>query len=143
MQLRLAVVMLSAMAGIAGANPPQSCRDLADTTYARLPPAIQQKLASVTGYAHGAKWRNLVVRVDVARAPHIAREVLTACPGVVRIDDANPNDERHFHSQVQLHASSFAALVRIAQLPAVAYISAYDPTAPRMRHPEPEFIDFE
>jgi hypothetical protein len=138
------LVALVALAGPAAAQP-NSCRDLKAAPYAALGEQAKDKIGGAEFFQTAKPFKKLVISISMARAPHIARAILLECPGVEAIDQGEADDDRHFQSTIRLHLTSFAALTRIAQIPAISYISIFDPTAPRKpppphRIPEP-FIE--
>jgi hypothetical protein len=143
--LRIAGVVVLALAGVAAADPParQSCRELPTATYRRLPPEAQRKLAATQRFEKGRNWHQMVVTVVIARAPHIARTVLAECPGVVAIDTVEAIDRRRFMSQVTMHVTSYAAVARIGQLPAVDHVRMSDPDEEMRRARSMPDFDFE
>jgi len=134
-------VMLFAVRG-ATANPAQSCRDLAPKAFAKLDAKAHERFDS-EDWERAKAWPTYVVSVQVNRAPHLVRAILAECPGVTKIDVPQAIDARHFAAEVDIKVTSFAALSRILQLPAVVYVSVRDPSI-RIKHPIPEpMMDFE
>lgn len=145
MHLRVAWLLVCATAGVAAAQPPSRCGELRARGPAQLDARAQERLPGAEVWARGPhRWPVYVVSVTLARAPHLAREILADCPGVISIDRVDAVDDRRFTSQIQLHVTSFAALSRILQLPAVRYVDITDPTI-RIKHPMPPkpMIDFD
>ncbi len=115
---------------------PDSCAALRPLPWKQLSSYAQKRLESGDGFEHRKDYPKLTVEVIVQRAQHIARAALASCPGVT-VESTMPLDPKRQTSAVMVKVDSFAALSRMAQLPAVETIVVSAPRDQRIRHPFP------
>ncbi len=121
MRALLLVLLLPALARA----EPDRCRALRPLKFAQLSSYAQRRFPGGEQWELPKEWQFIHVTLIVERAPHIARAVLGDCPGVT-ITSIGPVDAKRQRSVVGLKVTGFAALSRLAQLPAVSEISAVD-----------------
>jgi hypothetical protein len=135
-QRAILLVALVAAARTASAEP---------DTCAALPPVVQWSALSTFAqhrFPGGAEWEaprdwtKVIVTLDIDRAPHIAHAILEACPGV-HVTSATALDVRRLTSNVSLTVTSYTALSRLAQLPAIRSMYAMVPFRGNIKHPMP------
>ena len=128
----LALVLLASTSAHA---EPRSCAGLEAKPWAQFSSFAQKRFPNGQQLAQRKDLPKLAVEVFMQRTASISREVLGECLGVTVVDAQNV-DERHLTSVITLRVSSYGALSRIAQLPAVDAISVILPER-HIRHPLP------
>ena len=107
---------------------PASCGELKPQRSGAMSVYSQKRFPNASAYEaeKPAGWKVLKVTLVIDRAPHIARAALASCPGI-HIVDAIKFDDNLRTSYLHVTVDSFAALSRVAQLPAVRSVSVSDP----------------
>jgi hypothetical protein len=131
--MRLVLYAVLAMSTLARAET-DTCRTLrAVPHWSQLSEFAQRRFPNGDSWEAFRDWKTVTVDLVVDRAPHIARVVIEACPSV-QVVNTQPLDPKRQTSMVTVKVTSYAALSRLAQLPAIRSIA---PRRPRHQ------IDFE
>jgi hypothetical protein len=129
-----AVVLLLALAATARAEP-DSCKALKPVAHwSQLSPIAQHRISDGAFWEKVVAWKGQNFQVAVDRSPAIARAAIDECPGA-KVLTISPVGARNLRSIATITLTSYAAMSRLAQLPAIQSISV-------VRHRSLNEVDF-